>query len=91
MSQVVGLTKDCMYCGRPITCNQPNCTLRGHVCPWNGNHKSDAGESYDCRDWVAMLRSNPPCEKHQEYYSKCKEWEMWYEWDYYHQENKKCS
>ncbi len=73
-------TKDCMYCGRPVTCNQVNCNLRGHVCPWNGSRKSYNKNSYDCRMWIAMIRSNIPCYKHFEYYTKHREWEMWNEW-----------
>lgn len=73
-------TKPCLYCGKPITCNQPNCRLIGHVCPWNGNYKSDSGRSYDCRLWIAMIDSNTDCKKHSEYYSKHKEWDLWLEW-----------
>ncbi len=81
----VGVNKDCCYCGRSVTCNTPNCTLNGHTCRWNGDKSSYAGESYDCRIWASMLSSNIPCYKHLEYYSKKREWEMWYEWDYFYQ------
>lgn len=73
-------TKPCLYCGRPITCNQQHCTLRGHVCPWSGSFKSDAGRDYDCRSWRAMIDSGVRCSKHAGYYSKHVEWDIWLEW-----------
>lgn len=82
---IVGVNKPCLYCGRTVTCNQPDCTLRGHTCPWNGSRRSYDSESYDCRPWIAMIKSNIPCYKHLEYYANHKDWEMWKEHDYIYQ------
>ena len=69
-------TKPCTYCGRSVTCNPAMDCKIGHNCRYEKHS--------DCRGRIAMIRSNIPCYKHLEYYSKHKEWNTWFQWDSYH-------